>query len=428
MDSWLARSRSASDPDVVNTNTTVARRYPSERSSRRNSIPFMRGILRSKRTRCGFVIRRVGCWPRSIRKAVTPSSAITIGQSMACLRMLRTTASAATSSSSTTRRLNAAASVMCLPPLNSRPPNVESRAPHPLGRFDRYPAAMRFDQALAQCEANPGMVVRTGRQLLEHPEYPLLIGGGNAGAVVRYGQFAVAADVLRPYVDVAGRSVVMLDGVADEIAQHALERRLVRHKRLRVDLNRDIEGARPRQNVQNTIDERTQVDGHRIAGRRSGVSIGEQIIDHATEALNTVHDPPQVASNLLARAVAQIFDDPGHEVGDAPQRRLQIMGSRVGEFLQIRVGLTQLQLHGTAPRNVGYRRQHQSAVVGRHGVEANLDGKLRSVLAPRGQIAVHSHLAHCRSGGECLPECPGGRTKPLREQHFQRVADQFGPL
>src|ERR1700731_3127838 len=114
---------------------------------------------------------------------------------------------------------------------------------------------MGFHQTLTQRESNSGMVVRPGRRRLEHSKYSFLIGGRNAGPVVRYRQFAVPADVLRTYVDVSGRSIVVFDRIADEIAQHALERCLDRLEGLRINPYRYIEAARARQNSQDTIDE-----------------------------------------------------------------------------------------------------------------------------------------------------------------------------
>src|ERR1700688_3655529 len=103
---------------------------------------------------------------------------------------------------------------------------------------------MGFHQALGQRESDPGMAVLPGRQSLEHLKYTFSRGRRNAGTVVRYRQFTVPADVLRTNADVSGRSIVVLNRITDDIAQHALERRFVRHERCRIDLYGDMKAGR----------------------------------------------------------------------------------------------------------------------------------------------------------------------------------------
>src|SRR3984957_12592692 len=170
---------------------------------------------------------------------------------MACFCMPRTTASAVTSSSSTTRRVNPGASVTRSPGHDTRPPHTESRAPDPFRRFEFYPAAVSLYESLAERESNPRVVRHAGRQSVKHSEHALLKSGRYARPVVRYRQRAVMADVLRMDGNAPARAVVVFDRVADEIAQHALERRLVRDKRGRIELHRDVKTRRERLNLQN---------------------------------------------------------------------------------------------------------------------------------------------------------------------------------
>ncbi len=101
------------------------------------------------------------------------------------------------------------------------------------------------------------------------------------------------------------------------------------------------------------------------------------------------------------------------------------MRGRIGEFLQIGIGLAQLQLHGFSLGDIGHRRQHQTVLFARHRAQGDLRRKLRSVLAPPRQIEVHADQPH--SGRLCIqaPVPLMHRPQALGQQHLQRIADEL---
>ena len=121
-----------------------------------------------------------------------------------------------------------------------RPPHTEGRAANPLRRIELDPAAMSFDETFAQRESDAGVIRHAGGQRVKHSKHSFLKRRRDTGPVVGNRQYAVLTDVLRQDGDVSAKAIVVLDRIADEIAQHAFERRLVRDERGRIDLDRNI--------------------------------------------------------------------------------------------------------------------------------------------------------------------------------------------
>ena len=65
------------------------------------------------------------------------------------------------------------------------------------------------------------MVARLGREGLKYAKYAVLRRQRNPGTVVGNGEHAVTPNIRNRDGDAPGGEVVMLDGVVDEITQHA---------------------------------------------------------------------------------------------------------------------------------------------------------------------------------------------------------------
>ena len=124
---------------------------------------------------------------------------------------------------------------------------MECRAARARGGIELDPAAVGLDQALAQSQSDTGMLARLGRESLKYPEYAVLGIQRNPGAVICHREYAITADIRNSDIDAPRGQIMVLDGVADEIAQHALERRLIRDESLCLDLHADGEAGGARQ-------------------------------------------------------------------------------------------------------------------------------------------------------------------------------------
>src|SRR6267142_2954338 len=166
------------------------------------------------------------CVPRSTESASQPSGATTIVESTPALRKLRTTASACTSSSSTTR-------ISALPSTCSnlisiqRPPDRESTpAPHVDRGNNIDAAAGSLDPLFYDCQPDAaGVLAFHGCQRLKQLEDTDLILRCDSRAIIGHADRAERAVARRIDDNLAVRSVVMLDRIGKQVAQHRLERR-----------------------------------------------------------------------------------------------------------------------------------------------------------------------------------------------------------
>ena len=162
-----------------------------------------------------------------------------------------------------------------------------------------------------------------------------------------------------------------------------------------------------------------------IAERGTGAGVGEQVVDDHLEAVDPVAYAAEIARDFPGLGAAEILPYPFHQVGYAAKRGLQVVGNRVGEFLQIGVGLPQFELHGLAPGDVGNGGEHHPVFVAGYRTQLYLHRKLRAILAARRQIAAGSHLTHRGRGGEMSPVRRVTAAKTLRQQYVQRMAEKF---
>jgi hypothetical protein len=131
----------------------------------------------------------------------------------------------------------------------------------------------------------------------------------------------------------------ILEGIADQVLQHlaqqdrvALDHRQRRH----LETGRRVGLAQLSCHVARQV---VEVDGPRRQRDPGGARVVEQVVDQLAHAVAAMLDALEHVAGLLAQALVLVLVEQAGEAVDGAQRRAQVVGDRVGEALQLAVGL-----------------------------------------------------------------------------------------
>jgi hypothetical protein len=140
-------------------------------------------------------------------------------------------------------------------------------------------AAATFDNFLNQREAHAAAFHSVSRfQRLEHSEDLVVVRLRNARPVVLHNEFDMVTMIARRNLNPAIRPIVMLDRIADQVAQHLIERSAVAQKyRHRADCNG--KGFRQRQALDDFAGQLTGINVSHVSVATAYARIFQHVVE-----------------------------------------------------------------------------------------------------------------------------------------------------
>jgi hypothetical protein len=118
---------------------------------------------------------------------------------------------------------------------------------------------------------------------------------------------------------------MMFDSVAQEISQYRCQRYFGGNEWHGITVHRDRKARWQRLDFQQAVNHSPRFKRRQLTFGSSCLRICEEIVDDAFKAANTVTYTLEIPRNRGRLSTVKIFADPLDQIGNAPQRGLQIV-------------------------------------------------------------------------------------------------------
>ena len=149
--------------------------------------------------------------------------------------------------------------------------------------------------------------------------------------------------------------------------------------------------------------------------------VGDELL-HAGGAVHGVSDElVRVCVELATVTFAEQLGVARHHA----QRLLEVVGSDIGELLEVGVGAAQVQLRPLARTDIHDRGEHEQTLVRLDRVEADLDGDFAAVLPTPEQVPSRPHRARLRASKKVRAQPGVASVHLLGDEQLDRLAQEL---